>query len=346
MALTHRATFAAGVPALLLAAAVSGCLGGSTSEWAYDAVGIRTLQDDGLDGEGIVVAIIDTGIDAGHPSLDGATIRAWKDYVNDRSEPYDDNGHGSHVAGIMVGEGADFEGRLSGFDLKGGARSVSLIIVKAISENSEGNSADVVAGIDFARRNNADIICLSLGSSPNALRNVVPDAISTSINQALDQGILVVAAAGNTGPENSDVETPSNVQGVIAVGAVDQDKKLAEFSARGDNGGFVAGIGQRNDPHKKPEVVAPGVKIKSAWKDGSYAVASGTSQAVPFVCSGLALLLEDKPDLRDDDTRAMVDRVKSRMMQTADPLPGQVTPHDDRAGYGLYDGVGLVQAFG
>jgi serine protease AprX len=286
---------------------------------------------------------VDTGIDAGHNALDHAPIVAWIDYVNGRAEPYDDHGHGSHVAGIIVGNGGGLTDEMGGFNLHGAAQGASLIVVKAIASTSQGRSEDVIKGIDFAREKKADVICLSLGSQTTPL-NLVSDGLRDAVNRALDSGILVVASAGNTGPDNDDVESPASIQGVIAVGAVDESRRVADFSSKGNNAGFIAGVGQRTDPNKKPEILAPGVDIKGAWANGNYAVASGTSQAAPFVCGGLALMLEANPTVRADDRRSMVDNVKEKIKSTAEPIPGQATPHDERAGYGLFDANALSAA--
>lgn len=336
-----RAALAA---ALLLSVGVSGCFGDGSSDWAFEMAGLRTLQADGYDGSGVAVAVIDTGVDADHPSLDHITIKGWKDFVNERPDPYDDHGHGSHVTGILAGKGADFNGRLSGFDLNGAATGITLIPIKAIGQDSSGESSDVADAVDHAIAEDADVICLSLGSQPSPL-NLVSDQMRDAVNRALDEGILVVASAGNNGPDGT-VQSPASIPGVIAVGAVDEDENVADFSAQGDNEG-VAGspINQREDPDKKPETVAPGVGIKSAWRDGGYAVASGTSQAAPFVCGGLALVLDAHPKLKAEDGRSLIDKFKSRLMQSADPVPGQETPHDDRAGYGLFDAAGLGSRF-
>lgn len=319
-------------------------MGSVASEWAYDLVGLRAAQKRGFDGTGVVVAVIDTGFDPHHPSLKDAEVHRWKDYVNGRAEPYDDLGHGSHVTGIIVGKGTTFAGRFQGFTMKGAAPGVSLIVVKAISAQGTGNPGDVADGIRFSVQNGADIICLSLGSREQPLP--VTDDITSAVNDAINRGVLVVAAAGNTGQDSSrnDVESPATINRVIAVGAVDEDRRVADFSARGnadDNygtetpAGHIPGPTTRKDPNKKPEIVAPGVDIKSAWKDNQYAVAKGTSQAAPFVCGALALLLEAKPQLKADNTAGMVDRVKDALRKSAQPLPGYAVPHDPAAGYGL-----------
>jgi subtilisin family serine protease len=335
--------------AILLSSVLSGCTGGPANEWAYRMVGLRGL-DGKLDGSGMRIAIVDTGIDSKHPSLDHVSI-IWRDEINQQTQPYDDVGHGTHVAGIIAGEGGSFGGRLQGYSLKGAAPKVDLIVVKAIGANGEGPKTAVANGIAFAIQNQADVICLSLGANPSAL-DLLPNDMEGAVNSATSQGILVVASAGNVreGETQSDVKVPANLELVVAVGAVDEAKRVTDFSARGsedlNQGRFGTGIGGRPDPSKKPELVAPGAKIRGAWKDGDYAIASGTSQAAPFVCGALALLLQQCANLRAQNSSGMVRTVKTELMKAAEKLGGQRTPHDNGAGYGLLRADRLLGAFG
>lgn len=333
---------------LVASAATSGCFGGVASDWAYKMVGLRAAQGS-YSGNNITIAIIDTGIDRNHTSLDHTKIVAWKDYVNGRKTPYDDVGHGSHVAGIIVGKGADFGARWQGFDLKGAAPDAKLIVVKAIRADETGSTADVISGINFAVSNGADVICMSLGSKPSELGIVLDQDIRSAVDSAVSRGVVVVASAGNqnpSGPKQNDVSVPANLPNVIAVGAVDEDRNMADFSIHGDNDGTIFGVNARTDPDKKPEVVAPGVGIKSAWKDGRYATASGTSQAAPFVCGGIALLLQKCVQMRVADSSATVRQIKDALRKTAEPLEGQRRPHDDASGYGLFRADQLLNHFG
>lgn len=331
---------------------LSGCFGGVASDWAFRLVHLRDPPGE-LTGKGIRVAIVDTGIDAGHPSLDHATI-IWRDEINGRPEPYDDVGHGSHVAGILMGRGASFGGSVQGYELRGAAPDVTLIVVKAIrAEDGKGPTSGVANGITFAVNNDADVICLSLGTNPSAL-DLLPNDINGAVNSAVNRGILVVASAGNieegSTSDEEQVKVPANIELVVAVGAVDERRAVAGFSARGDEdlnqGPFGTGLGGRADPNKKPEIVAPGVKIRSAWKEGGYATASGTSQAAPFVCGAFALLLQKCSSLRAQNSSSTVATVKNALMRTAAKIPGQRTPHDNAAGYGLLQARELLDSFG
>ncbi|MHB8604201.1 MAG: S8 family peptidase [Thermoplasmatota archaeon] len=344
--------FVALVVVLLAGSAFSGCLASlnpvTSQEWPLALIQADTLKDEGLSGKGVKVAIIDTGIDLAHPEFRGLTVR-WADLVNDKPTAYDDNGHGSHIAGILVAQG-DWTTVLSGFYMKGVSPGVSLIVIKAIAANGTGDEENVARGIDTAVANGADVIVLSLGGGTVPIFGTKTEQ---SVKDAIARGIYVVAAAGNLkeGESSCKVTSPATVDGVIAVGAVDRNRVAANFSCEGDNtsGSGLLGVQSRSDPNKKPEVVAPGVEILSAWKDERYVVASGTSQAAPFVAGLIALLLEKHPELKhvSPDTVA---RVKQALMTTSakiGPLAGgSPSAHDDKYGYGLVQGVALVNAFG
>lgn len=310
--------------------------------WAYEITQINTMNSQGYEGIGVVIGIVDTGINIGHKDLNHVEIVAWKDYINDKETPYDDQGHGTHVAGIICADG----------EIIGGAPQVSLIVVKAMDNKGEGSEDDIADGIDFCVEKGADIICLSLGG----LRfPILGTDVERACEDATSSGVFVVAAAGNDGEDSDqeDVISPANVEYVIAVGAIDRNKKIAPFSNKGDNEGLVPGYQgtdpilnepydpfERQDPNKKPELVAPGVNISSTWKS-TYAKASGTSQAVPFVCSVLAILLDDRafPEYRHDGVEGgseeTIEKFKNVFMSTSLKLGSQERPHDEYYGYGL-----------
>ncbi len=317
--------------------AASGCFeengdSHSRTQWAFDITHIDEMNDKGYDGTGIIVGIVDTGIDKGHESFKRTSIVAWRDFIDNRDDPYDDHGHGSHVAGIIAGTG----------DIKGGAIGVELVVAKALDRDGAGTDADVASAIDWCVDEGAHVICLSLGGEPRLLN--LGDQTRSACADAIDQGVIVVAAAGNDG-ENDDgeVSSPANYPKVIAVGAIDRNKRIASFSSQGDNEGdipFIPEEEDREDPDKKPECVAPGVDITSCWKGGDYVKASGTSQATAFVAAIVALELDAHPDYKlvDEDK---VTEFKQAMMDSNEKCPGQNTPHDDHYGYGLVHAIWL-----
>jgi serine protease AprX len=303
------------------------------TEWAYDITQINDMNRNGYDGEGVIIGIVDSGIDLTHPDLDHINITAWKDYVNGRAEPYDDQGHGTHVAGIIAAHG----------EIDGVAPEVKMVVVKAISAGGSGTDSDVADGIDYCVEYGADVICLSLGGMARFLN--IGDDTAAACEDAIDLGVYVVAAAGNDGEDDDgDVASPATVDGVIAVGAIDETKNIASFSSIGDNDGLSPFLPNppdtdRQDPDKKPEVVAPGVEIVSTHLDHGYAKASGTSQATAFVAGGIVLLLDADPQYQREggnggDSNA-VTQVKNALRNSAEKLTGQDTPHDDHYGYGL-----------
>lgn len=319
------------VVAILVAVASTGCLqldpSPGRTAWAYAATGLDALGDRGLDGSGVRVAIVDTGIDGDHPALRGANVVAWLDVTDGRPDPYDPVGHGTHVAGIVAAQGR----------LRGGAPGVDLIVAKVFDQEGRSDDLTVARGIDFAVEQGADVIGLSLGGGTFPLLGT---ATEDAARAAIRRGIVVVAAAGNEGPGNADVSSPAMVAGVIAVAAADRDREVADFSSRGSrSAGLLGPLGPaRTAPDEKPEVSAPGVDIAGAWQRGRYATASGTSQAVPFVVSALALILQDRP-AADPQDAAGVERLKDALMRTAAPMPGAQRPHDVAAGYGFLDAV-------
>lgn len=301
------------------------------SDWAFEMTEIRNLNAAGLDGRGVVLCIVDTGIDASHPDLDHVTILAWRDFVGGRSAPYDDQGHGTAMAGLIAGDG----------EVRGAAPAVSLLVAKAIGSNGQGTDADVAAAIDFCvdpngdgnRADGADIVSLSLGGGTHP---IFGSSVAGAADNAIGFGVYVVAAAGNDGQsDDGDVEVPASEPAVIAIGAVDRDGRIAMFSSRGRQTSGFAIAQPRNDPDKKPEVVAPGVDLIAPWPGGQHVRVSGTSPATAIVAGGLALLLQNHPELRKQQATT-IESTKTALMLGARPAAGQTVPHDDHYGYGLF----------
>ena len=350
---------------LLVAVPMAGCadLANATRDGYGETWGLKMVQGDalherGLTGEGVKVAVIDTGIDLSHPEFKGKDIQ-WADLVNQKTEAYDDHGHGTHVAGI-VAAGGTWSTLLSGFRLRGVAPDVDLIIIKAMDAQGNGEEARVANGINTAVSAGADVIILSLGGKTRAIFGTNTE---TAVKNAIAKGVFVVAAAGNAdkdaGETTCTIASPASVEGVIAVGAVDKDGVVGDFSCRGtgkEGGGSVlpgipSPVTNARPPHQKPEVVAPGVDVLSTWdrEQADYALATGTSQAAPYVGGILALVLQEHPDLKRVDQATVFD-VKSKLMTTSrklGPLEGGAsTAHDDRYGYGLVQGDALLRALG
>jgi subtilisin family serine protease len=258
----------------------------------------------GYTGTGIKVAIIDTGINYTHPDLGGGFGSGKKvadgyDFVNNDANPMDDNGHGTHVAGIVAANGT----------LKGVAPNATLFAVKVLDSTGSGNTSNIIAGIDWSIAHGANVISMSLGGStqPNDefadVENIVSDA-------AVDKGVVVVTAAGNEGPGTDTIAVPASSKKVITVGASSSagtiailDDTIAAFSSRGPSA-----FGRLD-----PEVVAPGVGINSTWYTGGYKILSGTSMATPHVSGAAALLLQKKPSLTPAQVRAILMHTSSNL---------------------------------
>lgn len=294
-------------------------------------------------GRGIVACIVDSGIDLNHPDLDDVRLLGWKDLVNGRTTPYDDHGHGTSMAGLLVANGW----------LKGVAREVDLLVAKALSGEGNGNDETVAEAIDWCVASGAHVISLSLGGAPDILPFSIGSGRSSgdAANDAISSGVYVVAAAGNDGGEDDDgdVAHPSSEAGVIAVGGVTLQGDHWSGSSQGDNNGRVLPLPillPRGDPNKKPEVVAPAQGVPVLLNDGSWGLADGTSAATVYVTGAICLLLESKPDLIPPETGGSadtVDAVKRWLMESSRPQEGQVG-HDDHYGYGLLDIEALLAA--
>lgn len=241
------------------------------------------VQASGNTGVGRKVVVLDTGYNYNHPELNSSYL-GGKNFVNS-NDPMDDNGHGSHVAGIITADGVSPSA-------KGVAPGTGIIAGKVLDASGSGYFSNTVAAIYWAVDGpdgipntvddfNADAISLSLGSSPpytynGFCDNVMPD-MTTAIKYAVDRGVVVVVAAGNSG--SSGVSIPGCISYSTTVGAVDSSDRIASFS----------GIGNAVD------ITAPGVNILSAWGSG-YAYASGTSMATPVVSGTVALIKYAHPD--------------------------------------------------
>ena len=295
------------------------------SEWAFTMSGARDLNALGWTGRGITVCLVDSGIDLLHPDFARLRLVAWKDLVNNKSEAYDDNGHGTSMAGLIAANGS----------LRGIAPDVSLVVVKVTNATGFGYARVAAEGIRFCLNpfgdgtRGADLISVSLGSSAPLF---VDTEVSVAAQEALNRGVIVVAAAGNDGGpfDDGDVEIPANVPLAIGVGAVDASGRIAPFSSSS----FV----NRTDPNRKPEIVGPGVQIISTAPGAHYLTLSGTSPATAVTAGVVALLLQAHPELRPAGSTANVLALKWALIGFRAPGPGYALPHDPWYGYGLLDG--------
>ena len=228
-------------------------------------------------GKGVRVGVIDTGIDYMHEALGGGLGLNFKvaggyDFVNNDSDPRDDNGHGTHVAGIIAG---------SSVFLKSMAPDVQLFAYKVLDASGNGKMSAVIAAIEQSIKDSVDVLNISLGTAGGD----PDDILSQAVDEAVEAGIVVVVAAGNEG-DYGTITSPGAARWALTVGAVDSKNSIASFSSKGPSN-KIYGI--------KPDVVAPGESILSAKMGGGYISMSGTSMAAPYVAAVAATLREMHP---------------------------------------------------
>lgn len=243
---------------------------GQTVEWGINTVKATEVWNS-YDGSGVKVAIIDTGIDTSHPDL---AVQGGVNYVKRAKGYQDDNGHGTHVAGIVGALNNDL-------GVVGVAPNVDLFAVKVLDSRGSGYLSDVIRGIDWSVMNGMDVINMSLGANSGSI------ALEDALIKAENAGIISVAAAGN---DASAIDFPGAYSSTIAVGAIDSQYNLATFSSVGS----------------ELDVVAPGVSILSTYKDGTYKVLNGTSMATPHVAGLAALFKEKNPGATLSDFRNLL----------------------------------------
>jgi serine protease AprX len=252
---------------------------------------VKDDYDKLITGEGITIAILDTGVDYTHNDLkDNYLSEGSYDFINNDTDPMDDNGHGTHVTGIAVGKGIESKNRYIGV-----APNAKFYSFKILNQNGEGNFSTYYDAMmrtldpnddgDFSDK--VDIVSLSFGTKEPGNPD---DNLCEILDNIVDAGITVVAAAGNLGPNLKTITSPGCARKSICVGSTDKNDIIASTSSRGpvELNGYIL---------DKPDIVAPGVNIKSTSKSGDYEIYSGTSMATPHVSGAAALLLQAYPQL-------------------------------------------------
>ncbi|WP_229703545.1 S8 family peptidase [Streptomyces albiflavescens] len=241
----------------------------------------------GYTGKGVKIAVLDTGVDATHPDLKNQVIESKN--FSTAADATDHFGHGTHVASIAAGTGAKSHGKY-----KGVAPGAKILNGKVLDDTGSGDDSSILAGMEWAADQGADVVNLSLGGpdTPEI------DPLEAEVNKlSAEKGVLFAIAAGNSGPES--IGSPGSADAALTVGAVDDHDKLADFSSTGPRAGDAA---------IKPDVTAPGVDITAAAAPGSlideevgenppgYLTISGTSMATPHVAGAAAILKQEHPD--------------------------------------------------
>jgi len=253
--------------------------------WGVNRIDAEYAWLHNIKGSGVKVAVLDTGIDYTHPDLMN-NCKGGINLVNPRKDYKDDNGHGSFVAGIIAGEDNDI-------GIVGVAPEAWLYGVKVLGASGSGYVSDIIDGISWSIENGMDIINMSLGSDDDI------QSLHDTCDTAASLGIYLVAAAGNDG---GAVDYPGAYDSVIAVAATNNKDIRPSWSSYGP----------------EVDIAAPGVSVYSAWKNGGYKTASGTSASAPHVAGTLALNLQ------------------ANIFSCADDLPP--------AGWDIFTGAGLVDA--
>jgi serine protease AprX len=306
----------------------------------------------GVDGSGVGVALIDSGVTSWHDDLGSDRVVHFMDFVDFQPLAYDDYGHGTHVAGIIAGSGYDSNGARTGM-----APGASLIVLKVLDGDGNGYISNVIAALDYAVQNRVqfNIRVVNLSVAAGVYESYETDPLTLAARRAVEAGIVVVTAAGNFGrnakdqPQYGGITSPGNAPWVLTVGAsthkgtvTRKDDQVAAFSSRGPS--FI-------DYAAKPDLVAPGVGIESLT-DGSsllfsthpaarlwgsvdtvtqpYLSLSGTSMSAPVVAGTVALMLQANPTLTPN-------LVKAILQYTAEHRSG----YDD-----LTQGAGFLNARG
>jgi len=249
------------------------------NQWAHPVINSPAAWDLSTGSSAVTVAVIDTGVDMDHPELLPQIAENGYDFANNDSNPDDDNGHGTHVAGIIAATGNNHQG------IAGMAWQTQIMPVKVLDSDGSGDDAGTALGITYAVAHGADIINLSLGGVGNST------TLYNAVKYAYNHGVLVVASGGNCGDvnyerngcssENQTIYPAAYDTEVFAVAATSDTDSAASFSNRG---AYV-------------DIAAPGVDIISTYRNGGYAVFNGTSQAAPHVSGLAALLLTIDPAL-------------------------------------------------
>lgn len=260
-------------------------------------IGAPAAWEAGLTGEGVTVAVLDTGIDQTHPDLAGQEV-AERNF-GDSPDNVDRIGHGTHVASTVAGRGTTYRG------VAAGAR---LLDAKVFDDNGYARDSAIIAALRWAADQGAKVVNLSLGSEDRP----GTDPVEAAVEEVSARGVLVVAAAGNSyRPET--IGSPGSVAEALTVGAVDKADEMAIFSSRGP----------LPDGAVKPDLVAPGVNVTAAQAGGGHVAMDGTSMATPHVTGAVALLAQQHPDWTGQ-------QLKAALVGSAAPIAG--TEYDRGAG--------------
>ena len=254
---------------------------------------MKNSDDSGYTGKHVGVCVLDTGI---FPHIDfTGRILAFQDFIGHRIRPYDDNSHGTHVCGIIGGDGRASEGRIRGI-----APGCSLIVLKVLDRTGNGRKEDVLQAFRWILENKRyygiRVVNISVGTTCRRAED--HRVLIAGVEQLWDAGLVVVAAAGNQGPKAGSVTAPGSSRKIITVGSSDMLQGNKAVSGRGPTFECVC----------KPDLVAPGNRVTSCAPGipYTYRIKSGTSMSTPLVFGGIACLLEKEPQLSNVEIKMLL----------------------------------------
>lgn len=276
--------------------------------WGVGRIGATLVHSMGNTGKGIRIGILDTGIDYTHPDL-SKNYKGGYNFIDNNTDAKDYNGHGTHVAGIIAAEDNDI-------GVVGVAPDAYLYSVRILDYAATGTASDITAGLEWCLDNNMQIVNMSLGSCEDSI------SVTRAADVLYNHGILLIAAAGNSGNAMGDgdnIDNPARYNSVMAVGATDVYDNRAEFSSTGP----------------KLEISAPGKDIYSLLPGNKYGSLSGTSMASPHVAGVAALVLYADPGISNVQARI-------RLQTTSQNISKVSFEAKNWFGYGLVDAVKAV----
>lgn len=295
-------------------------------------MGLDGIWSQGYNGSGIVVAVLDSGVDSNHPDLQDKLV-GFKDYIGNQDDltpgdgitAYDDNGHGTACAWNVAGDGTASGGLLTGV-----APGASILAIKVLDSAGSGDDSIIAQGIEFAVDNNADVISLSLGGEWTDDTYVIEPSV-LACKAAVEDGKSVVAAAGNSGPQAISINSPGITEEAITVGASNGDSGVVTFSSVGP---VYRTTSNPKGYSAKPDIVAPGYYVVSGLSEDAntyefapynytqfgdaYTQWSGTSTSTPLIAGAVALLAQKHLALTPEEAKTAL--MASATDLNADPM--------------------------
>ncbi|MBO4380967.1 MAG: S8 family serine peptidase [Clostridia bacterium] len=242
-----------------------------------------------LTGKGTTLCVMDTGVSPHSDlSIPKERIVGFVDMIGGENEPYDDNGHGTFVSGVAIGNGV-----LSGRKICGVASEANVFGLKVIGKDGESGTFKILDGMqwlfDNFRQYGINVVCMSFGAEPLEYA----DPLRIGAEMFVKSGLIVVAASGNSGENH--LKSPAISHDIISVGAVDENNKVADFTSRGIYNGVY-----------RPDVYAKGVNVKGIKASGAYSTMTGTSASAPYIAGACCMLCEKYKNLTPKQAKSMI----------------------------------------